>query len=136
MEKSISDAEPCWRSLPLTLVTTVSDDKSFGAAPGSPMGQNVSKPLARVHCESARCRSRAVTSFNATMERMPEAASLEDARRSILPMISPISPSYSTCFDCGGSSIASPEATTLEGGFRKKSGSLGASFPSSRACSR
>ena len=51
-------------------------------SPGSPIGQNVSNPLARVHCESDRCKSRAVTSLAATMLRIAPRASALVTRRS------------------------------------------------------
>ena len=100
------------------------------------MGQKVSNPFARVHCPSDFCRSRAVTSFTATMPRMAPTASSSETFDSRAPITTPISPSYSTCALIGCSTIASPLAITALGGLRKRSGRSGTSFPISRACSR
>jgi hypothetical protein len=55
------------RTLELTTpLTEVLTSRSAGDVPVSihgPSGQNVSNPLARVHCPSRACRSRAVTSL-------------------------------------------------------------------------
>ena len=44
-------------------VTSESPLGSRSVSIHGPSGQNVSKPLARAHCPSPRCRSRAVTSL-------------------------------------------------------------------------
>ncbi len=77
--KAISPALARWRSPPFTRVTTSIWDRSAGGADGSPSAQNVSKPFARVHCPSLFCRSRAVTSFTATMPPIACATSLSFA---------------------------------------------------------
>ena len=53
-------ATPRWRSTPFTRVTTVRLSRSSGGVlTGSPTGQNVSKPLARVHCDRRTSADRA-----------------------------------------------------------------------------
>ena len=52
--KTISPADARWRPTPFTLVLTDRVARSGGGSCGSPTGQNVSNPLARVHCESDR----------------------------------------------------------------------------------
>src|ERR1700739_76733 len=67
-EKMKSRVLPCCRTWPLTRVSTPTPAPtpkhgSISSVTTGPTGQNVSKPLARVHCPSLFCRSRAVTSF-------------------------------------------------------------------------
>src|SRR5260370_3305805 len=60
---SISDVRACCLTSPFT---TVVSPRSSGFVPVSihgPSGQNVSNPLALVHCPSLACRSRSVTSL-------------------------------------------------------------------------
>src|SRR5690606_8787831 len=62
IEKAISDARPCCRTSPFTLqITSRLAGSMPSAATGVPTGQKVSKPFARVHWSSFRCRSLAVT---------------------------------------------------------------------------
>jgi len=58
---SVSGA--CWRTSPFTRVSIVACVGSKSVSITGPSGQNVSKPFARDHCPSLRCRSRAVTSL-------------------------------------------------------------------------
>jgi hypothetical protein len=61
--QSSSEVRACCRTAPFTVVVS---SRSAGFVPVSiqgPSGQNVSNPLARVHCPSLACRSRAVTSL-------------------------------------------------------------------------
>ncbi len=126
----------CWRTLPLTRVITSSCPTSTSATgTGSPTGQKVSKLLARVHCPSPRCRSRAVTSFSGTMASITSHASSRATPRARFPTTNPISPSKSTRPAHEGVRMVSPEASREETGFRKMIGSGGTSVPSSRACS-
>ena len=55
--------EPSWRSSPLTWVVRRRSDGSASVVIHGPQGQLESKPLARDHCASERCRSRAETSL-------------------------------------------------------------------------
>src|SRR3954465_8676168 len=97
MENTISAPIARWRSCPFTRVTTVSPAKSAGASTGWPSGQKVSNPLPRVHCGSGRRRARGGAS-RAPARLFPRPlVSSGLPRRSLRPMITPISPSYSTC---------------------------------------
>jgi len=59
----MSPTRPCCTSAPSSsALTRASGDGASGTTHG-PSGQNVSKLLARVHCPSSCCRSRAVTSL-------------------------------------------------------------------------
>ena len=62
-----------------------------------PSGQNVSKPFARVHWPSRRCRSRAVTSFAIVYPKITLAASASATFFAMRPMTTATSPSCSTC---------------------------------------
>jgi hypothetical protein len=92
--------------------------------------------LARVHCPSVFCRSRAVTSLAAKIPAIAPRASSALARRNVVPIMTPISPSKSTRDDARGMTMGSPSAMTALGGLRKSSGADGTSFPSSAAWSR
>src|SRR3990172_6006326 len=63
---TMSAVEPDWRTSPLTRHSILSPSKgSSSVSIAGPSGQNVSKPLPRVHWPSLRCKSRAVTSLPA-----------------------------------------------------------------------
>ena len=65
-EKIMSAVEESWRTSPFTSARMPSACGSGTSAAGTssgPTGQNVSNDFARVNCRSARCRSRALTSF-------------------------------------------------------------------------
>ena len=130
---TMSAAVARWHSTPFTRVISVIPDRSAGAALSGPIGQKVSMPFARDHWLSLRCRSRAVTSFSATMPAMPAMASSSVAFVSRLPITSAISPSNSMCVEIGCSTIASPSRMIDDGGLRKNIGSVGTSLPISRA---
>ena len=59
----MSEVLPDWRRSPLTRVSTMTFAGSSSVSMWGPMGQKVSKPLARVNWTSAFWRSRAVTSL-------------------------------------------------------------------------
>lgn len=94
MSNTMSSAPLCWRTSPFTRVVTESTERSTSASRVTgPSGQNVSNPLARLHCPSLRWSSRAVTSLSG---RSPSTWSQALARatfRPRLPMRTPISPS-------------------------------------------
>src|SRR5690606_6918995 len=68
---TMSTLNPAWRTSPLTrqMIASRSSGSSSVSIAG-PSGQKVSKPFARVHCPSLRCRSRAVTSLAAVYPKM------------------------------------------------------------------
>lgn len=66
MEWTISLVRPSWRCSPLTvhwIVRSLAAVRSMSVSTQGPSGQALSKPLARAHCFSRRCTSRAVTSL-------------------------------------------------------------------------
>src|SRR5439155_442953 len=73
MPNTMSRALPRCRSTLFTRQRTSSSERRAGSsgATRGPTGQNVSNPLARVHCSSLRCRSRAVTSFRQVIPATP-----------------------------------------------------------------
>ena len=81
---------------PLTRHCTRRSDQSNPTVTHGPTGQNVSKPLARVHCPSARWMSRAVTSFRQVTPATALAHSDSEARLSRLPMTTASSDSWCT----------------------------------------
>jgi hypothetical protein len=60
---TISEVRACCLISPFTEVVRARSVGSAMVSIQGPIGQNVSKPLARVHCPSRDCRSRAVTSL-------------------------------------------------------------------------
>src|SRR3712207_8053869 len=62
---------PSWRTSPSNVVRTdrsATSSRLWWVVIHGPNGQKVSKPLARAHCPSLRCRSRAVRSEEHTSE--------------------------------------------------------------------
>jgi len=63
IEKTICEVRPCCTRPPLTTHETSKSEGSIAVSIHGPKGAKVSNPLARPHCPSRRCRSRAVTSL-------------------------------------------------------------------------
>ncbi|CAM5677553.1 hypothetical protein SCYAM73S_03210 [Streptomyces cyaneofuscatus] len=63
MERTMSLVRPSCRCSPLTVAWMVRSWGSRSVSTQGPSGQEVSKPLARAHCFSRACTSRAVTSL-------------------------------------------------------------------------
>ena len=89
---TMSAVVPSCTTSPSRRVSTESDDTSRSVSIHGPSGQKVSKPLARDHCPSERCRSRAVTSL---AQVYPKTAARASSARSLLirPMTTASSPS-------------------------------------------
>jgi hypothetical protein len=62
-ENTKSDVRPRWRTSPLTRHVTSTSVGSSSVSTHGPSGQKPSEPLARAHCPSFFCQSRAVTSL-------------------------------------------------------------------------
>ena len=134
IEKIMSRTGARWRSSPFTRPITSSVVQSRPSATTGPTGQKVSNPLARPHWPSGFCRSRQVTSLPQVKPRtycIDSAAETFEARR---PITTPISASYSTCWDTDGITIVPPGSSSAEGGLKKSIGLFGISLPSSLAC--
>jgi len=100
-----------------------------------PKGQKVSKPLARVHCPSLCCRSRAVTSFATVYPKIASRTASARSQRDFFLITTASSASCSTRSDCGGSTIGSPLRMSVDGGLRKSKGISGGVWFISRICS-
>ena len=139
MSNTMSDACPRCRSSPFTRVSRRrATPRSSGAGPSSPTGQNVSNPLARVHCDVGllqiarghvvRRRTMSAIAPRASSARRLAQPSRRRRRRS--PLRTP--PAWTP----SGRRWIRPSPIRLDGGLRKISGSFGTSLPSSLAWAR
>ena len=91
--KTMSSVEPRWTTSPFSRVSIDTPVGSTAVSIHGPSGHEPSKPFARVHWSSARCRLRSVTSFAHVNPRMYRDASSARTLRASRPITTASSPS-------------------------------------------
>ena len=138
MPRIICEVRPACLISPLTVVVTARSDGSMSVVTHGPIGQNVSKPFARPHCDSRFCRSRAVTSLAQVKPSTTSFTRSGGTSRQSRAMTTASSPSKSTCSEMPtGYCTASPGPITDVDGLRNTTGGSARSTspPISFACS-